>query len=677
MQTNTILLLVLAVFISSAIVFYQYYFKTNKNPRLQLPLSFLRFLALLGVCILLINPKITKTAYTEVKHNLVFLWDNSTSIKSSAADETMLGLQEQLMQHDNLATRFNISSFSFGNDLSTNDTLTFSETTTNIAKALTTLSSLFRQNNTTAIVVTDGNQTIGEDYEYLNTNLAFPVFPVVVGDTTRYVDLKINRINLNKYAFLNNTFPVEVYISYEGKDAITASLSIQLDRNLVYSETFSLDSNTDSKKITVQIKATSVGFKLLEFNLRPLEGERNKQNNSKTESIEVIDEKTNIGIVTSVMHPDIGTLIKTIESNEQRSAVILKPNVPENELAAIDLFILYQPTQEFAPVYRYINRDERNTFTITGPKTDWRFLNTVQNGLELSSYNQTEEIFPVLNAGFGLFDIGAFSVEDFPPLEGTLGELLVTKSSENILEQRIKGVVINEPLLAIMYDDTQRDAFLFGENLWRWRLQSYRNNQNFDSFDELFGKLYLYLASNEKRERLVVDYELANKGANAQRIIATYFDATYAFDGKAELNAIIRNIDTGTSRNLPMELNNNFYEADISDLPSGAYTYTVSVSNEAISKSGGFAISDFSLEQQVLRSNSEKLNRLAVRTSGKLMYPENSQLLVEDLMNNTQYIPTQKSVQNVVSLIDFKVVLAIIITALTAEWFIRKYNGLI
>ena len=113
MQTNTILLLVLAVFISSAIVFYQYYFKTNRNPRLQLPLSFLRFLALLGVCILLINPKITKTAYTEVKHNLVFLWDNSTSIKSSAADVTMLGLQEQLMQHDNLATRFNISSFSF------------------------------------------------------------------------------------------------------------------------------------------------------------------------------------------------------------------------------------------------------------------------------------------------------------------------------------------------------------------------------------------------------------------------------------------------------------------------------------------------------------------------------------------------------------------------------------
>ncbi len=677
MQTNTIFLLVLAVLLSSALSFYQYYFKTNRNSRLQLPLSFLRFLAFLGVCILLINPKITKTAYTEEKHNLVFLWDNSSSIKNSNADVTMLALQEQFTKNENLGRRFNLSSFSFGNELSTNDTLTFSKSTTNIAKALTTLSALYRNSNTTAIVVTDGNQTIGEDYEFLTSTLAFPIYPIVVGDTTRYKDLKINRINLNKYAFLNNTFPVEVFISYEGKDAITSSLSIQLDGKRVYSKTFSLDATTDSKKITAQIEATSVGFKPLKFSLELLEGERNQQNNSKTESIEVIDEKTNVGIVTNVMHPDIGALIKTIESNEQRSAKILKPNVPENELADIDLFILYQPTQEFAPVYKFINRYERNTFTITGPKTDWRFLNTVQNSLERSNYDQTEEIYPVLNEGFGLFDVTAFSVEDFPPLEGTLGELLVTKTSENILEQRIKGVDINEPLLAIMYDDTQRQAFLFGENLWRWRMQNFRNDQNFESFDDLFGKLFLYLASSEKRERLVVDHELSNEGASAQRIFATYFDATYAFDSKAELNVIIRNIDNGTSKNLPMVLGNNLYEADISDLPSGAYTFTVSVSNESISKSGGFTISDFSLEQQILRSDSEKLNRLAETTSGKLMYPQNSQLLVEDLMNNTQYIPTQKSVQNVVSLIDFKVVLAIIITALTAEWLIRKYNGLI
>ncbi|NNE03758.1 MAG: VWA domain-containing protein, partial [Eudoraea sp.] len=312
MQTNTILLLVLAVFLSSAIVFYQYYFRVKQHTRLQLLLSLFRFLALLGVCVLLINPKISKTIYTEEKHNLVFLWDNSTSIQSSEAATTVVALKNELTQNDNLDARFNLNSYSFGNGLSTNDTLTFLNNTTNIANALKTANSIYRNKNTTAVLITDGNQTIGEDYEFLNSALEFPVYPIIVGDTTRYLDVKINRVNLNKYAFLNNTFPVEVFITYQGKEAITTSLSIRLEGDRVFRETFSLDSNTDSKKISTQIKATSVGFKSLVFSLEPLEGEPNTQNNTRTESIEVIDEKTNIGIVTSVMHPDIGVLIKTI-----------------------------------------------------------------------------------------------------------------------------------------------------------------------------------------------------------------------------------------------------------------------------------------------------------------------------------------------------------------------------
>ena len=40
------------------------------------------------------------------------------------------------------------------------------------------------------------------------------------------------------------------------------------------------------------------------------------------------------------------------------------------------------------------------------------------------------------------------------------------------------------------------------------------------------------------------------------------------------------------------------------------------------------------------------------------------------------YVPTQKSKQIVVPLIDFKFLLGLIIAALSLEWFIRKYNGL-
>ncbi|MEL6916307.1 MAG: VWA domain-containing protein, partial [Bacteroidota bacterium] len=72
-----------------------------------------------------------------------------------------------------------------------------------------------------------------------------------------------------------------------------------------------------------------------------------------------------------------------------------------------------------------------------------------------------------------------------------------------------------------------------------------------------------------------------------------------------------------------------------------------------------------------------KLDQLAQRTGGKLYYPSETKALFKDLMENKRFLPTQKSKQNVVSLVDFRFLLGIIAVALATEWFIRKYNGLI
>jgi hypothetical protein len=62
-----------------------------------------------------------------------------------------------------------------------------------------------RNNKFPTILLTDGNQTSGNDYIYSfdETN---KVFPIVLGDTTKIVDLKISQINVNKYAFSKINF---------------------------------------------------------------------------------------------------------------------------------------------------------------------------------------------------------------------------------------------------------------------------------------------------------------------------------------------------------------------------------------------------------------------------------------------------------------------------------------
>jgi hypothetical protein len=61
-----------------------------------------------------------------------------------------------------------------------------------------------RNNKFPTILLTDGNQTSGNDYIYSfdETN---KVFPIVLGDTTKIVDLK-SQINVNKYAFSKINF---------------------------------------------------------------------------------------------------------------------------------------------------------------------------------------------------------------------------------------------------------------------------------------------------------------------------------------------------------------------------------------------------------------------------------------------------------------------------------------
>ena len=98
---------------------------------------------------------------------------------------------------------------------------------------------------------------------------------------------------------------------------------------------------------------------------------------------------------------------------------------------------------------------------------------------------------------------------------------------------------------------------------------------------------------------------------------------------------------------------------------------------ERLSKSGSFRILDFDVEQQFLSANAKKLERVATNNGGKAYYPDQEQELINDLLANNQFLPVQKSTKNVVSLIDFSVVLAIMVLALATEWFLRKYNGLI
>ena len=676
MQIQTVLFILLAAIVALALVLFQYYYKNKRKGKLQIILSFLRFLAIFGTLLLIINPKFTKNEYTLEKTNLVLLVDNSSSMTSEDKAKVISDLSSLKNKMESSSESFNILNYRFGAELSNSDSLGFTEKSTNISKALAGLNEIFTGTNTAVLLFTDGNQTIGEDYEFYGKRQKFPIYPVVLGDTTKYDDISISQINANRYAFLKNKFPLEVFISYDGKEEVSSELQVFVDDKLVYKEKISLSNISNTKIVNTQIEASTVGIKNIKVIVPPLPNEKNTANNEKLLALEVLDEKSNVAIISTVQHPDIGALKKAIESNEQRLVSIYRPDTDLSKLQEVDVYILYQPDASFDKVYKQIQLRKSNSFTILGTYTDLNFINRIQNNYLVETGYPVQEFFASPNAAFSKFDISEFSVEGFPPLVSDAGPVNVLGIGEPLLKVRIKGVDMDQPLLTTAEEDTAKHAILVGENIWKWRVQNYRNDQTFEDFDAFLGKLILYLSTSKGKNRFVLDYSSIYNNSSETKIKATYFDEAFVFDSNASINIKVESKSTNTSVEVPMLLKDGYYEADLSNLPPGKYDFAATVTKGNLSRSGSFSILDFDAEKQFSSSNYAKLNRLAKNTGGKLYFPDQMDSLVKALETDPKFVPVQKSKQNVVPLIDFKFLLGIIIAALSLEWFIRKYNGL-
>ncbi|WP_273566724.1 VWA domain-containing protein [Maribacter halichondriae] len=675
METRTILLIIAAVIVALGIVIFQYFYRTKKRGNLSVILSFLRFIALFGLFLLLINPKFTRQTYTLEKPNLILLSDNSSSVAKEK--DVLSDVTNSLMANKSISDQFEVETYSFSNILKNSDSLSFSGRNTNITGALSSLYDIYANSNTAIVLLSDGNQTLGQDYAFYERDNKMPVFPVVLGDTTQYEDVRIDQVNANRYAFLKNKFPIEIYVAYNGERNITSNVSISIDGKQVHQERVNLSNQNNSKILNTLLEASSVGPKSIQVVVSQVDNERNTLNNKKNIAVEVIDEKTNVAIISDMLHPDIGALTKAIESNEQRSVSVLNPKVSAKELDDVDLFILYQPNASFNGVYDYIKKRNANSFTVCGTHTDWNFLSRVQTKYDFEDNGIVQEVSPQLNSGFTKYDISEISFQAYPPLNSDGGLVGSYGGLDVLMNMKIRGAEMRSPLMFVAQNNIQKEAFVFGENLWKWRMQSYREHQDFKNFDDFVGKLVLYLSDNKSKERLQLDYESIYEGSNSAKISASYFDEAFVFDSNANLSIKLKGTDDEVSKEIPMLLKGTYYEVNLAGLEAGKYNFTVTEKSENRSKSGSFTILDFDIEQQFASSEYKKLGLLANNTGGTLFFPSQIDSLIQFVKNDERFRPIQRGAENVVSLIDFRWLLGIITAALALEWFIRKYNGLI
>lgn len=675
MTANTILLILFSLVIASALSFYQYLYKVKNKTKVSLFLAFLRFLSFFGIALLLINPMITRNTLEIVKTPLPIVIDNSSSIVALNAKETALELYKKLVSNAAIQNKFNVQSFQFDSEFQSSENFSFKGTQTNLDEVAKNLKSVYKNVVFPTVIITDGNQTSGNDYVY-SFDENNKVYPLVVGDTTTFLDLKINQFNVNKYAFYKNKFPVEAFLQYSGNKSVTADFSILQGNSVLSKQSISFSPSKKTAIVNMLLPANKVGLQVFKATLSSKEKEKNTYNNTKNFAVEVIDQKTNVAIVSAINHPDIGALKRAIETNAQRKVTTFKPNDVKS-LQDYNVLILYQPAAEFKSIFENNKLAGINTFIVTGTNTDFTFLNQQQNSLVFKMSGQKEDYLSEFNPQFNLFAIDNIGFENFPPLQNIFGNVTTNGDVTVLLSSKIRTIETNSPLLAFTENQGKRSAFLLGENSWKWRLQSHIDNQSFDKFDTFIDKIIQFLASNNSKKSLVVEHESFYNSGEAIEITAQYFNRNYEFDEKARLTISVTNTKTKQTKNYDLLKGNNSYKVNLDGLTAGYYNFSVKELNSKTTYSSHFEILDFNIEKQFVNPDVEKLTQLAMQTQGKVFFPDQVNALIKTLLESDNYKAIQKNNVTKTPLIDWVWLLIIIAISLSSEWFIRKHNGLL
>ncbi|EIA07573.1 hypothetical protein [Flavobacterium frigoris] len=675
MTTNTILLILLSIVIAGGLSFFQYYYKAKNKSNLISFLAFLRFLSVFGLLLLLINPVISTNSEEIIKPTLSIAVDNSSSIRALNGDETAVEVYTALVADKSLNEKFDVQSYQFDSEFQQSEKFDFKGTQTNLDLIASNLKNDNRNKTFPTIIITDGNQTLGNDYVY-SFDVSNKVFPIVLGDTTKVLDLKINQLNVNKYAFYKNKFPVEVFLQYSGDKSLTANFTISQGYSVLAKENISFSSSKKTAVVNVLLPANKVGSQVFKAQISSNEKELNTYNNTKNFAVEVMDQKTNIAIVSAINHPDIGAIKRAIESNAQRKVTVIKPQEIK-QLNDYNVLIVYQPTAEFKSVFEENKSTGINTFIITGTNTDFSFLNQQQNSLGFKMSSQKEDYLAGFNPQFNLFALDNIGFENFPPLENNYGTITVNGAVSVLLYSKIRNLDTNSPLLAFAENQGRRSAFLLGENIWKWRLQSHVENQSFDKFDVFIDKTIQFLASNNSKKSLVVNHESFYNSGEAIEISAQYFNKNYEFDEKARLTISVINSDTKQAKNYDLLKSDNSYKVNLDGLAAGNYNFKVTELNSKTSYSGRFEILDFDIEKQFVNPDLQKLNQLAAQTQGKTYFPNQVDSLIKRLLEDDTYKAILKNNAKRTPLIDWYWLCLGIVMTLAAEWFARKYSGLL
>lgn len=558
----------------------------------------------------------------------------------------------------------------------------FGGSTTDISAELEEIASRYQGRNLGAVVLaTDGIYNRGNNPATTAERITFPVYTIALGDTTPQRDAALANIRHNRIAFSGNTFPVEITINASRLKGNAAQLSL-LDNHgkTMARERVDYSDNNFSTTLTFDLKAEKPGLQRYTASLSVVDGERTAANNMLTFYTDIIDSRRKVAIIGNAPHPDLAALKQAVESNPNYEAEVFlneELKMRNEELKEVSLLILHNlpsATHQLPTLNSHLS--SINSIYIIGTQTDLPRFNALHAGLEIvAKARKTNEVTAMYNDRFSLFMLDAAdgaAIEELPPLSAPFGEAKASPSLQSLFTARLGNINTQQPLVAAQVQGTKRTVFVWGEGLWRWRLNDFLNNKSHEHFDRLVSQMVNFAAITDSRERFIVETERHYSDNDEIVVRAQLYNESYEPFNTPDATFNLKGDSIKGDYNFSRQ--GDGYTLSLGTLPEGLYRYTATTTYDGTTYSteGSFAVEALHLEQTNLTANHSLLATLSTITGGQLVYPSDLSTLNSQLSTLKPVIYTHTRFSE---LLNLPWVLIFILLLLGGEWVLRKYLG--
>lgn len=673
--------------LSLAITLFHYQKKgwfSELAPKYQWALRVLRFSSLFLIGFLLLGIIVQSLVYRQEKPVFITLVDNSSSMKNykDSNDVARLAKEFTAKLKEKFADRFELVEMTIGSEVGVKSP-DFKENSSALELGFEKINVDYYNRNVGGIAfISDGNYNVGANPAYTAEKMSLtPIFSLAVGDTMPKKDHLIRNVSVNDIAFLKNDFPVEVDLEAFKIGARSVNVSIFHKGQKVGSQQVQYkNGKRDFEQVNFTLNANEVGFQTYTVKLEAINNEYTLKNNTRTFYIEVIDARSKVLILGGAPHPDISALKEVLDENEniESESVLLKDW--NKTLDRVNLVIWHEPGINFDPsVLSLIQLKKIPLFYIIGPNTSSAVISKLNIGLTAAQGNQTDDFQGTINPAFAAFEVSE-KVEDavnfFPPLKSKFGNVKTSGNTEVLLYQRIGQIKKKEPLLFFQQTNNLRFGVLYGEGLWRWKLNDFVRTSNHEAFTDLFSKTINYLLVKQQGAGLRVEFQKRFTIDEEVIVNASFYNSSLEPITKPQIEMKIV-AENGKVYRSQFGVMGSAYKLSLGKLKAGKYKWFAKTAydGKTYNKQGVFVVEDIQIEKSETTANHGMLKQIAKQSNGKFLLLKQYENLLKNIENRDDIATVSYEETAFNDLMDYVSIFLILFLFLGGEWFLRRWLG--